>query len=76
MGANNAILAGFEPHKEVLLEETTDFQSASVMAAQLVTAAENVENEKLLILIDEFKTETMQKYVKETYKEALGLFLE
>lgn len=74
MGGDQAILAGLEPHKEVLTEENLQMNSARSMAALLVTTADNVENEKLLILIEALQSETVQKYVKDTYKEAVGLF--
>ena len=74
MGADEAILAGLQPHKEVLLEETPQMHSAQSMAALLVTTPENVENEKLLILIKVLQSEEMQKYVEDTYKGAWGLF--
>ena len=74
MGADQAILAGFEPHKVVLKEETPQMNSAKSMAALLVTTSENVGNEKLLILVDALQSETMQKYVEDTYKQAVGLF--
>ena len=74
MGADQAILAGLEPHKVVLKEETPQMNSAKAMAALLVTTSENVENEKLLILVDALQSEMMQKYVEDTYKQAIGLF--
>ena len=74
MGADQAILCDLEPHKDVLKEETPQMNSANSMAALLVTTEENVENEKLLILKDALLSETMQKYVEDTYKGALGLF--
>lgn len=74
MGADQAILVGLEPHKVVLKEETSWMNSAKSMAALLVTTSENVENEKLLVLMDVLKSETIQKYVNDTYKQAVGLF--
>ncbi len=74
MGADQAILCDLEPHKDVLKEETPQMNSANSMAALLVTTAENVENEKLLILKEALLSETMQKYAEDTYKGALGLF--
>lgn len=75
MGANQAILAGLEPHKEVIKEENAQMDSARSMAALLVTNAEQVENEKLLILMETLRSEDVQKYVEDTYKGAVGLFL-
>lgn len=74
MGADQAILAGLEPHKEVLKEETASFSSARLMAAQLVTTIENVETEKLYVLEEALKSEITQKFAEETYKGAWGLF--
>lgn len=74
MGADQAILAGLEPHKEVLKEETASFNSAQSMAALLVTTAENAGSEGVRLLEDAIKSEETCKYVEDTYKGALGLF--
>lgn len=74
MGADQAILAGLEPEKDVLKEETAQMNSAQSMAALLVTTQENAESEKLSLLIEALRSETVQKYVEDTYKGALGLY--
>ena len=74
MGADQAILAGLEPHKDVLKEESTSFVSAHSMAALLVTTQEKVDSEALRVLETALKSEDTQKFVEDTYKEAIGLF--
>ena len=74
MGADQAILAGLEPHKEVLMEEKSSDESAKALAALLVTTADQVETEGLKVLLDILKSEEMKEYVEDTYKGALGLF--
>ena len=74
MGADMAILAGLEPKKEVLKEETANSDSAKAMAALLVTTKENAGSEKLRLLEQALKSDETKKYVEDTYKGALGLF--
>ena len=74
MGADQAILAGLEPHKDVLKEESTSFDSARSMAALLVTTQEKADSEALRVLEKALKSEDTQKFVEDTYKEAIGLF--
>lgn len=74
MGADQAILAGLEPHKEVLKEETPSDDSASAMAAMLVTRPDMTGSEGLSLLEKTLKSEETQKYIEETYKGAWGLF--
>lgn len=74
IGADQAILAGLEPKKEVLKEEDAHSLSAKTMAALLVTTADKTSNEKLRLLEDAIKSEEVQKYMEDTYKGAWGLF--
>ena len=74
MGADQAILAGLEPHKEVLKEETASFSSARSMASLLVTMPDKVESEGLRVLEDALKSAETREFVEDTYKGALGLF--
>lgn len=74
MGADQAILAGFEPDKDVLKEETASYKSAEAMAALLVTTMENGNAEKLRLVENALKSDETKKYVEDTYKGALGLF--
>lgn len=74
MGADTAILAGLEPKKEVLKEETAASDSARAMAALLVTTQEKVESEQMRLLEQALKSDETKKYVEDTYKGALGLF--
>lgn len=74
MGADQAILAGFEPHKEVLKEETPSYNSATALAALLVTTADQTQTEGIKVLLNALKSEETKEYVEDTYKGALGLF--
>ena len=74
MGADQAILAGFEPHKEVLKEETAAFNSAMSMAALLITVEDKADSQGLRVLEEALKSETTREFVEDTYKGALGLF--
>lgn len=74
MGADQVILAGLEPEKDVLKEETPQSESAKAMAALLVTTVDRVEDKKLILVEDAIKSETTKEYVEDAYKGALGLF--
>lgn len=74
MGANQAILAGLEPHKEVLKEEIPSFESAKALATLLVTTSDKANSEGLRLLEKALKSEETQKYAEDTYKGALELF--
>ena len=74
MGADQAILAGLEPHKEVLKEETSSSKSAEALAALLVTTVEKTETEGIRLLEKALKSDETKKYIEDTYKGALGLF--
>ena len=74
MGADQAILAGFEPHKEVLKEETTSFNSATSMAVLLITVEDKADSKGLRVLEEALKSEETKEFVEDTYKGALGLF--
>ena len=74
MGADQAILAGFEPEKEVLKEETPQSESAKAMAALLVTTTDRVDDERFVLLESAVKSEAVQEYMEDTYKGAWGLF--
>lgn len=76
MGANQAILAGLEPHKDMLAEETGQMESAKLLAACLVTIPENAESEKIRVLEAVLGSETIELYVKDHYKEAYATFAE
>lgn len=74
IGADQAILAGLEPEKEVLKEEEPWSGSAKTMATLLVTTPEKANDEKLRLLEEAIKSEETQKYMEDTYKGAWGLF--
>lgn len=76
MGANQAILAGLEPHKDMLAGETGQMESAKLLAAYLVTTPENAESEKIRVLEEVLDSETIKQYVKDHYKEAYATFAE
>lgn len=76
MGGDQAILAGLEPHKDTLAEETPQMESAKLLAAFLVTTPENAESEKIRMLEEALCSETIKQYVKEYYKEAYSTFAE
>lgn len=76
MGGNQAILAGLEPHKDMLAEETAQMESAKLLAAYLVTTPENAESEKIRVLEEVLGSETIKQYVKDYYKEAYATFAE
>lgn len=74
IGADQAILGGLEPEKEVLKEEDAHSLSAKTMVTLLVTTAEKASNEKLQLMEEALKSEEVQEYMEDTYKGAWGLF--
>lgn len=74
IGADMAILCGFDAEDDVLRAETKNSTSAGIYATSLVTTQEKAEDVKMQVLMEALASDVIKDYVDTTYKCALELF--
>lgn len=74
IGADMAIVAGFDAEEGVLKKETDSCDSAKAFVSLLITVEERAQEEKIKVLTAALKSAETKAYAEETYKGALAFF--
>ncbi len=73
VGADTAIVCGFDVEDDAIRTETKNSLSATTYATVLVTTSEKAEDTKIKFLADMLASDVIKEYVSDTYKGALEL---
>jgi len=73
IGADQAIVAGFDMEEDMLAKETNMSESSRIFSSLLITKEENVSEEKIQVLVNALKSAETKAYMEEKYKGAYAI---